>query len=213
MKTTSLTILATLLLLAALPACQSPEETEPDVEAPRITLADAPEILNLSSLLPPGFAQEDPELRGPSKEDLGLGADASEVQVYRADSPFQTVYCFLRIIEDQEERRRTDLAIYDEDGTRRLMNTYLDAVAASSRGGVFIEPDIHISYPEVGTGAVLAQGGISFDDTAVTFDMLLFRSTASRVYVSVHSWYVSPPRVSVTEIARKIEQRIEGFGR
>jgi len=29
----------------------------------------------------------------------------------------------------------------------------------------------------------------------------------------VHSWYVSQPRVSVTEIARKIEQRIEEFGR
>ena len=182
-----------------------------------MTLEDAPAVLDLSSVLPSGFVKlDDWQFLDQLKQALGLeaklGADASEPQVFQSESPFQIVYCFLRIVEDATEQEVWASMWFDERLVRNQIKTFLNAIA-SGQGLGFVQPLITVSNPAIGIGAVLAWGEIEIQDNVVRLDMLCFRSEDKRVFGFVHSWYSSGEQESVLALGREIERRITDFGR
>ena len=180
-----------------------------------MTLEDAPAVLDLSSVLPSGFVMLDEWqtlAQGLTRENLGLGIDASEPHAFASESPFQLVYCFLRIIEDATEQSETARILFDENAVRDMITTFLDFVAAE-QGFDLPEPRIVVSYPAIGVGAALAEGAIETQDGTLRFDMLSFRSEDKRVFGFVHSWYLSDEQESVIKLGREIEKRITAFDR
>lgn len=63
------------------------------------TLADAPAVLDLSSLLSVRFKHVDATGTGLSNKDLGLGPTWSEVELFRSDKPSELIYAYLTIID------------------------------------------------------------------------------------------------------------------
>ena len=178
-----------------------------------MTLEDAPEVLDLSSVLPSDFVKLDDWqalTQGVTKENLGLGVDASEPYAFRVDSPFQLVYCFLRIIEDAAEQDATARRLLNEDVVRDTALTFVDFVTTGLRLEL-PESRIVVSFPAVGVGAALAEGEIEFEDGTLRFDMLSFRSDDNRVFGFVHSWSLSDERVSAVGLGGEIERRITAF--
>ncbi|HEX76544.1 MAG TPA: hypothetical protein G4O12_08225 [Dehalococcoidia bacterium] len=180
-----------------------------------MTLKDAPTVLDLSSALPSSFVKLDEwqaYALGVTKENLGLGDDASKPQVFQSGSPFQYVYCFLRIIEDAMEQRAAAETLFDENTIRGMIATILDFVALA-QGLDLPEPRIVITYPAIGVGATLAEVEIEMEDGTLRFDMLSFRSKDKRVFGFVHSWYPLNEQESVLRLGREIEKRITAFDR
>ncbi|MEE8352894.1 MAG: hypothetical protein V3S10_00410 [Dehalococcoidales bacterium] len=196
-----------LLTTASLVACgAAAEETGPA----GITLADASEVLNVIDALPPRFSRVDPDLQGYSREDLGVPPDASVVETFQAESPFQRVFCFLRIMDDEGARRQVGLTLFDEANIRSVMSYYLAAVADDIDAGIGTQIDI--SYPRIAAGAALAEGEVTTDEFTLRVEMLRFRSQDSRVFVYVNSFYVGDDPEPAVNIAREVERRITDFG-
>ena len=206
--TLALTVLVSVVMMTGCAALTSQEPTG-------MTLEDAPEVLDLSSVLPSGFVELDewhPFARVLTKGNLGLGADASEPQAFWSESPFQLVYCFLRIIEDVTEQHSEARRLTDENAIRGMVTTFLDFVAAEQDLGL-PEPRIVVTYPAIGVGAALAEGEIETEDGTLRFDMLSFRSEDGRVFGFVHSWYLPTELESVLRLGREVEKRITEFYR
>ena len=203
----ALTILVSVIVVAG---CTGPTVQQPTGMA----LEDAPAVLDLSSVLPSGFLELDewnPLAQGLTKENLGLGVDASEPRAFWSESPFQLVYCFLRIIEDTTEQSATARRLFDENTVRGMVTTFLDFVAGE-QGFNLPEPRIVVSYPSIGVGAALAEGGIETDDGTLSFNILSFRSADKRVFGFVHSWFLTDEPESVVRLGREIEKRITEIG-
>jgi hypothetical protein len=209
-KTMTLALIV-LVSVVVMTGCVTPEDQKPT----GMTLEDAPAVLDLSAVLPSGFVKLDEWqalAQGVTKENLGLGADASEPQVFASGSPFQLVYCFLRIIENATEQSAAAGTLFDESTVRGMTTTFLDFVAAE-QGLDLPEPRIAVTYPAIGVGAALAEGEIEILDDTLRFDMLSFRSKDKRVFGFVHSWYLPGEQQSVLRLGREIEKRITAFDR
>ena len=180
-----------------------------------MTLEDAPTVLDLSTVLSSDFVALDEWqalAQGLTRENLGLGTDASEIYAFWSDNPFQLIYCFVRIIEDAAEQSATARDLFNETITRNIAIDFMDFVA-SQQGFRLPEPAVEVSYPSVGVGAALAAGEITFDDGTLRFNMLSFRSEDKRVFGFVHSWHLSDVQESVIGLGREIEKRIMSFTR
>ncbi len=210
MKRTLNTVLGmtmALLATASLAACGGAEETGPA----GMTLADASEVLNVIDALPPRFSRLDAELWGYTREDLGVPPDASVIEVFESQQPIQLVFCFLRIMDDEDARRQVGLTLFDEADIRTVMSYYLTAVA-DDIGGSASDTQIDISYPRIGAGAALAEGEVTGNEFTLRFKMLRFRSQDSRVFVYVNSLHIGDEAEPPVNIAREIERRITDFG-
>jgi hypothetical protein len=206
--TLALIVLASAVVVTG---CVTPEEPKPA----GMTLEDAPAVLDLSSVLPAGFVKLDEWqalAQGVTRENLGLGPDASDLQIFRSDSPFQLVYGFLRIVEDASGQSAAARSLFDEDSIRVMVATFFDFVAAE-QGFDLPEPQVTVSYPAIGIGAALAEGEIDIQDGTLTFDMLSFRSADERVFGFVHSWHLPGEQESVLSLGHEIERRITAFNR
>jgi len=214
MKVLSGTIALVLIILVSVPlvtGCAGLTAQKPA----GMTLEDAPTVLDLSAVLPSCFVALDEWqtlAQGLTRENLGLGIDASELFAFRSENPFQLVYCFVRIIEDVTEQSAAARNLFNETIIRNMATDFLDFVA-SEQGFRLPEPAVAVNYPSVGVGAALAAGEIKFDDDTLRFDMLSFRSEDKRVFGFVHSWHISEEQESVIRLGREIEKRIMSFGR
>jgi hypothetical protein len=187
-------------------ACGGPGATAPV----GMTLADAPETLDLEVFLPPRFETRDPEAHRLSRKEVGLGEDASEVAVFLSRQPYQLLYWFLRVVEDEEEQRESSLTLGDADAFRETMAEYL-AAAAEGQGVVGSAPEVRVSFPDIAGGATLGEGIVELDDSALLFDMLWFRSNDRRVFVYTYSWHLAEGNMPLLPIAEEIESRISGL--
>ena len=102
-----------LLLVPALffiVACSQPAEptstqpTQPVLK--KITLDDSPTVLDLLPLLPTSFERLDAASEGMSNSDMGLGSDFSEVEVILNEDPYQLIFAYLAILEEDDEVSR-----------------------------------------------------------------------------------------------------------
>ncbi len=209
MKALKMTLGTTMPLLAtaALAACGIFEEAGPT----GITLADASEVLNVIDALPPRFSRLDPELPDYSAEELGVPPDASVVETFQSAQPFQRVFSFLRIADDEGLRRQIGMTLFDENNMRSVMSYYMAAVA-DDVGETKPGEQITISYPEIAAGGALTEGELTTDEFTLHFELLRFRSRDSRVFVYVNSFYIGDDPEPAVNIAREIERRITDFG-
>jgi len=195
------------LLIMVVPAVACGEPTAPLSEK-KITLADAPIVLDMSSELSASFERLDAASEGFSNEDMGLGPDFSEVEMFFSEEPFQIVFAYLGIIESRVERAGVDAIFKDEEQVKSMVLEGLRAGAAEE-GVELSEATIEVSYPDVGDLAVLGSGTMGAYGFSMGYDMLVFKS--NKVYVSIFSIYLPGESVSLAPLAIGIEQRIEVF--
>ena len=190
-------------------ACIPTSTPSTQISAPKkITLEDAPDILNLSLLLPSGFEQLDAASEGMSNEDMELGPDASEVQLFLSEDPFQLIYCALMILESRIERATWDRQIEDDYQMKSFIIENIEA-GAEEAGGKITIPTVEITHPEIGDSAILGEGYMTSEGFHFGFDTLWFRSNT--VYVIIVSLYMSADKASLVPIAEEIEKRLNNY--
>jgi hypothetical protein len=198
-----------ILLIACAPATTStptPVESIPILK--KITLEDAPGILNLSLLLPTRFEHLDAASEGMSKEDMELGSDCSEVQLFLSEDPFQMVYCVLMITSSRIEQASFDRGIEDEYQLEVLIENSLKE-GATEQGFELTVPRIEITYPNIGDSAFLGEGYMESYGYQLGFDTLWFRSNTVAVFL--YSMYMSSDNEPLLPIAQEIENRLNNY--
>lgn len=174
----------------------------------KISLEDAPSILNISLLLPSKFEKIDPASEGMSNEDLALGPDVSEVVLYFSEEPFQMIWGMMGIISSRIEAAAFDTQIEDESAIISFIEASISEVAAAE-GVEMTVPNMNISHPNIGDSAILGEGEIESYGFYYGFDIIWFRS--GTVYVYWYSTTMSEDKVSLLSIASEVEKRIGGF--
>ena len=206
---TKIAIFVLALLIMVVPAIACGETAAPSTSAkPKITLDDAPTVLDMSWELSASFERLDAASEGFSNEDMGLGPDFSEVELFFSEEPFQMVFAYLAIIESRVERAGADAIFKDEEQVKSMVLENLRAGAAEE-GVELANAEVQVTYPNVGDLAVLGSGAMSAYGVSVGYDILILKS--NKVYVSIISVYLPGKSVSLTPLAIGIEQRIGMF--
>lgn len=174
----------------------------------KITLADAPLVLDMSSELPTSFERLDATAEGMSNKDLGLGPDFSEVELFLSEDPYQMVFAYFSIIESKMERATTDALLKDEEQIKPIAIEGLRAGAAEE-GLELGDVTVNVTYPNIGDLAVLGSGTVSAYGSSLGYDLLMFKS--NKVYVFISSLYLPGENVPLPPLAEGIEQRIGAF--
>ena len=204
-------MLAVVIMVMPVVACGEPtapsEPAEPTSTLKKITLADAPIVLDMSSELPANFECLGAASEGFSNKDLGLGSDFSEVELFLSEEPYQVVFAYLCIIESQLERATSDALMRDEEQIKSIVLEGLRMGAAEE--DVELEANVEVSYPDIGDLAVLGSGIMSAYGFSIGYDILMFKS--NKVYVFIVSVYLPEESVSLVPLAEGIEQRIGMF--
>ena len=206
---TKIAIFVLALLIMVVPAIACGETAAPSTSAkPKITLADAPTVLDMSWELSASFERLDAASEGMSNKDMGLGRDASEVELFLSEEPFQMVFAYFTIIDSQVERAGSDAIMRDEEQIRSLVLEGLRMGAAEEEIEL-ADAEVEVSYPKVGDLAVLGLGTVSAYGVDVGYDILMFKN--NKVYVFIMSVYLPGESVSLATLAIGIEQRIGMF--
>jgi len=200
-------VLALLIMVVPVVACG--ETVAPSTSAkPKITLSDAPAVLDMAWELSASFERLDAASEGLSNEDMGLGPDFSEVELFFSEEPFQMVFAYLTIIESRVERAGADAIFKDEEQVKSMVLENLRAGAAEE-GVELANAEVQVTYPNVGDLAVLGSGTMSAYGVSMGYDILILKS--NKVYVSINSVYLPGKSVSLAPLAIGIEQRIGVF--
>lgn len=217
-KVLLLVMMVTSIILGACSPAPKLSETTPTLDSPvstaktpvpkKISLEDAPNILNISLLLPSRFEEVDAASEGMSNKDMGLGSYFSEVQLYVSEDPFQMVYGFIAIINSRIEGAVFDRQLEDEAQMKQLITESV-LEGAKDEGIEATMPDLEITHPDIGDSAIFGQGDLESSGFYFGFDMLCFRS--NKVYVYLYSLSMSADKVSLVPIAEEIERRIGRF--
>jgi len=185
----------------------APSPTESTVSTHEITLADAPAILDMSSELPARFGHLDAASEGMSNEDMGLGPEYSEIELFLREEPFQMVYATMTIVETKTGRAAMDEIIRDEEQLKSSLLYWME-VGFAEEGMEFSEVEFHVTYPSIGQLAVMVSGRTSIYGTSMGFEYLLFKN--DEVYVEIYNTYYGSS-LSLVPLANGINQRIEGL--
>jgi hypothetical protein len=201
LKKVILAVIAMCLILCT--ACSSTSES-----SNKISLNDAPDILDLSLLLPSRFEQVDAASEGMSNEDLGLGSDFSEVQVYISEDPIQMIYGFMAVFESRVEGAIWDKQLEDDAGMKDMIEQSI--MEGAAEGGVEATlPIMEVTHPDIGDSAILGEGYLESYGYYFGFDILCYRS--SKTYIFLYSVSMSSDKESLVKIAEEIERRIGEF--
>jgi len=176
--------------------------------AREVTLADAPAILDMSSDLPTGFEHLDAASEGMSNEDLGLGPEYSEVELFLREEPFLEVYATMTIIETQTEQAAMNALMRDEERLKASVLYWLE-VGFVEEGMELPEIEFDVTHPSIGELAATVSGQFSMYSTNVGFEYLVFKN--DKAYVEIYQYYFGGSGLSLVSLANGINQRIEGL--
>ncbi len=200
-------ILALLIMVVPAVACGESTVSLPEN---KITIADAPVVLDMSSELPATFEHLDAASEGMSNLQLGLGPDFSEVELFLSEEPYQVVFTYLCIIESRVERATSDAFMRNEEQIRSVVLTGLQAGAAQEGFALAdIQVQVQVTNPDLGDLAVLGSGTFNVYGFSLGYDVLLFKS--NKVYVFIFSTFLPGEGVSLIPLAEGVEQRIGMF--
>jgi len=174
----------------------------------KISLDDAPDILDISLLLPSRYIEVDAASEKMSNKDMGLGSDFSEVQLYISDDPFQMIYGFMGIITSRLDAAIFDKQLRDESYIKDLIRESI-LEGAKSEGGQVTVPNLEATYPSIGDLAIWGVGDLESYGYYFGFSALFFR--VNKVYVFLYSLSMTKDEVSLKLIAEEIEKRIGQF--
>jgi len=143
-----------------------------------------------------------------SNEDLGLGPDFSEVELYMSEDPFQMIYGAMGIIESRVQAALFDSMIEDDRQMEELIEKNI--VAGALEGGYIVSvPQITISHPDLGDMGVSGEGTLESYGFYLGFDTCWFRSKS--VYVVFYSLHLSKDRISVVNMCEEVESRLQRY--
>lgn len=201
-------VLAMLIMAPFMAACGKPTATETPTQAKKITLADVSTVLNMSSELPASFERLDAATEGLSNQDMGLGPEFTEVELFLSEEPFQVIFAYYGILESQIEQAGSDAILQDEEQVKSMI---LEGMRAEAGDEAIQLGDIEFeaSNPDVGDLAILGSGSMNTSGVSIGYDFMAFK--VNKVYVFVVSVYLPGESVSLVPVARGIEQRIGTF--
>lgn len=172
-----------------------------------LVLSDAPELLNLSSLLPSVFEHIDAASEGLSNEDLGLGPECSEVEVFLREEPYQLIYTFLGIEKSRIGKASSD-ALFRDDEQVKAMIEYNVQLGAEEAGMYDhrIE-NIETFHPDIGDLAILGSAVATSFGFYYGFDCLFFRR--GDVYIFMYSVYLSEEnKLSLEAVGKDLDEQL-----
>ena len=175
--------------------------------AREITLADAPAILDMSSDLPARFEHLDAAAEGMSNEDLGIGPEFSEVELFLCEEPFQMVFAYMTVIESRIEQAASDAFMRDEEQLKSSILYWLE-VGFVEEGMELPDVELHVTYPDIGELAAMGSGEMTIYGVQMGLDLLIFKKDEAYVYIC-QSYYGSG--LSVAPLAEGVNQRIEAL--
>lgn len=183
-------------------ACSSQEKTT----TPKgISLSDAPQVLDITAVLPPNFEHLDAAKEGYSHKDLGLSNSASEVELFASREPYGIIYTYFAIYEKRTQQIDMDALLKDDEQAKYFVKENMKALARKKDLKIGA-PNIEVTHPAVGDLAVLVEGSITSLGTKYNFDSLTFK--VDLLYVFIYSTYFGSDRLSLIPIAHEIEQNI-----
>lgn len=179
--------------------------------APKITLADAPILLDLSPLLPANFQHFGVTSENLSSRSMFWGtAEISAIELFRSFDPYQMIYVALIITDSGVERLVANTDLKDAQRMEVLIMDALKGVAASAGYGLHeSEIEITISYPNIADFAVLREGRFSASGLTSGLDVLGFSSNGAYVYL--YSPNIPSNKQPLVPLAKEIAQRISTF--
>ena len=207
MKTKRL-ILEGLVICSILFSARACSSQEPTTTPKEISLSDAPQVLDITGVLPPNFEHLDAVKEGYSHKDLGLSKDASEVELYASGEPYGIIYTYLAIYEKRTQQIDIDTLLKDDEQAKYFTEQNIKALARKE-GLEIGAPNIEVTHPTIGDLAVFVEGSITSVGTIHCFDCLNFK--VGQVYVFIYSIYFGSNRLSLIPIAHEIEQNIAKF--
>jgi len=207
-------VLLLLPIIIFITACSQPPEPssvqpvqpiEPTLK--KIALDDSETVLDLLPILPVGFERIDAASEGLSNEDMGLGSDFGEVEVFLSEDPYQLIFTYMGIIESRIEQASSDTFLKDDEMVEDLLVESIKAGAAEE--GVDLDVLVSITHPQIGDLAVLGEGTMSSYGYYIGYDVLMFK--VNKVYVFVWSMYYSEDHEPLLKIGREIVHRINMY--
>jgi len=156
----------------------------------------------------PGFRQLDPHEEGMSNQDLGLGADFSEVVAYLSEEPYQATFMFMYVASGEFEKASARAELRDvETLEEQFLAGFYEGVGDEEVGAT-----IRWSDPAVGDTAKLARLTADFWGAETEIEAVIFLQEegqeAALVFL-LNLWYpFEPPKVDTLTIAREISARI-----
>ena len=176
----------------------------------KLTLGDAPIILDLSTLLPANFSEENPALWGMSNADMDLGPDFSEVELFVSDDPLQMIACYMMVAEDSFTGSIFDTIFQDDEQVKEIIESGI-MLGMVGEGISEEDVDLHtqITHPNIGDSAIAGEGYISSMGITMGYDLCIFRENSAYVYMM--SMTFSEEKQSLEPLAREIVNRIKMY--
>ena len=173
-----------------------------------ITLADSPQVLDLSSFLPDSFEHVDADSIGYSTQQQEMDFDFSETEVFVKEYTFQLISCSYTIVGSVIQRASYDEQFKDEQLVKSLL---LDEITNSDVGTEFNIEDINIdiSYPQIGDMAILGECTYHIESHPFGSDLLVVK--VGKVYLIIETLYHQWRQVKLPSIAEEIINRINEF--
>ncbi len=189
-------------------ACSSSTSSSDSTGLKKISLSDAPQILDINNLLPDRFAQVDSASEGMSNKDMGLGSDCSEVQLFVSNDPFQMVYGFMAIINSSIEGAVFDRQLEDDNSMKDMIKEAI-LTGAEEEGVQAAIPDIAVSHPDIGDSSIYGKGSLEIMGFYFGFDILFFRN--NKVYIFLYSLSMSSDEVDLLAISKEVGKRVNNY--
>jgi len=203
-----------LALAGVMAGCAQIEVTPPEQETPsqeeaigtaKVTLADSPDILDLSSELSGDFKHE--TFTSQKMADylkLGLGP-WSDWQIFHRESPLLRVSSTMTVLSSEEKRIACDEFLQNPD---RIASHIEEGY--QQEGGDFELTSVEVNPVDIGDVAVLILEEKTLEDRYLIFSKnVYFRYKDVVVYIN--TLYSKGPPPSTIDLAKAIEQRIEDY--
>lgn len=185
------------------------EETGGDAQdaAREITLADAPELLDLSSVLSLHLEPGDAASIGLTIPDLGIGLEFSEVTIFLSADSMQAVGAVMTIVQGAVLQIGVDFLLQSEEMLASLVRPEIEKrLAAQGLDISNYDIEMEFSHPEIGDAAILGSGVVDAAGIVVGYEAVMFRN--GEVVVFCASTYVGDG-IDALSLASEIDERIE----
>lgn len=172
-----------------------------------VTLADAPQLLDLTSDLPPNFEPGDAASIGLTIPDLGIGLEFSEVTIFLSADSMQAVGAVMTIVQGAVLQIGVDFLLQSEEMLASLVRPEIEKrLAAQGLDISNYDIEMEFSHPEIGDAAILGSGVVDAAGIVVGYEAVAFRN--GEVVVFCASTYVGDG-IGALSLASGIDERIE----
>ncbi len=172
-----------------------------------ITLADAPQLLDLSSVLSLHLEPGDAASIGLTIPDLGIGLEFSEVTIFLSADSAQAVGAVMTIVQGELLQAGVDFLLQSEEMLASLVRPEIEKrLAAQGLDISNYDIEMEFSHPEIGDAAILGSGVVDAAGIVVGYEAVAFRN--GEVVVFCASTYVGDG-IDALSLASEIDERIE----